>query len=494
MKNALPADEAVPLSPEALIALLEQLEIPVLRVDPVTLDVRPCGPRAQALLGCPAEVSGRELWGARVPGEEQDRVVATFRSVAADGLPRSVQHRLVFERGERHFRTAVRRVELDGRAQLLVALQDTTAPHHNEQQWREVQAWLVTLGQTLPFDFWICDREGRCVLQNPVSERHVGNLLGRPLEEAMEPASREQWRRGFQSALQGFSVREELNVEGKTFSRVVAPVREAGEISGVLGLDIDITELKSTEAQLRSSLGELSRAQDSLVRRSQLAALGEMAAVVAHEVRNPLGSISNALALLRRTLQGVEVGHPMWQVLEDEVQRLDALVVNLLDFVRPMSAVLTPQCIGVVLEESLTQTLRQGGAVERIRVLRHEEPGLRPVLMDVRLMAMALANLFRNAVQAMPGGGEIHVRIEAQLREGRPDMARVTIRDSGPGIPEEVRSRIFEPFVTTRPTGNGLGLSIVRRVIEEHHGELELFSEPGRGTTCLICLPMVDRA
>src|SRR5436190_22667213 len=104
--------------------------------------------------------------------------------------------------------------------------------------------------------------------------------------------------------------------------------------------------------------------------------------------------------------------------------------------------------------------------------------------MEVRLMAMALSNLFRNAVQAMPGRGEIQVRIQRQPREGL-DWACVSIRDSGPGIPEEVRSRMFEPFVTTRPTGNGLGLSIVRRVIEEHHGALELSSEPGRGTTCV---------
>jgi signal transduction histidine kinase len=267
-------------------------------------------------------------------------------------------------------------------------------------------------------------------------------------------------------------------------------VREGDEVRGVLGLDVDISELKVTEARLRQSLHELNEAQESLVRKQQLTALGEMAAVVAHEVRNPLGSISNALSLLRRNAKLENDNEALCRIIEDEVRRLDLLVVSLLDFIRPMSADLQPRPLTPVVDEALSQALRADGGMTQIRVVREVDESLEPVLMDATLLTVALTNLFRNAVQAMSGDGSLHVSIDRES-SGSARWARVRIRDTGPGIPAAVQERMFEPFVTTRPTGSGLGLSIVRRAIEAHRGSLDLHSEPGRGTTCTVRLPVV---
>jgi PAS domain S-box-containing protein len=472
----------------ALLALIGHFEGAVLRVDPRSLRVEPVGERAQTLVA----MSRESFWHNSLPAADRADLEQTVALVWADGVPRSFEHRLLIPgRPERWQRTAFHRVE----AGLLALMVDVTAAHHNEQQWREVETWLMTLGETLPFDFWICDGDGRCVLQNPASILRLGNVQGLKPADALEPrASREHWREAFPRVLNGEQVREEVRyeVQGqlRTFARVVAPVRDGDQVHGVLGLDIDITELKETEARLRRSLTELSAAQATLVRQQQLSALGEMAAVVAHEVRNPLGSISNAIALLRRNAPLDEAHAALCRIMEDEVRRLDLLVVSLLDFTRPMSAELQPRAITGVVDEALTQTLRADAGAGRIRVVKEIDDTLAPVLMDVRLITVALTNLFRNAVQAMGGEGLLHVTVDRE--SGTPaDWARVRIRDSGPGIPPQVLERMFQPFVTTRPMGSGLGLSIVRRAVDAHHGQLDFHSEPGRGTTCTVRLPVV---
>ncbi len=437
----------------------------MLRVDRDTLAVTPIGHAAADAAG--GSRSRREFWQGAVPSSELEGVLVHLRA-AAGGSSRTFEHRLVAPDGiERWYRTALMR---EGEA-LIAVLLDVSGPHHNEQQWREIESWLMALGETLPFDFWICDGDDRYVLQNPASVKHIGSVLGQNSSQTRQPqASREHWAKAFARALTGELVREELDyaVRGsrRNFSRVVAPVHGSDDIRGVLGLDIDITELKLTEERLRQSLDQLSQTQDALVRQRQFTALGEMSAVVAHEVRNPLGSISNALALLRKDAHLNTEHVVLCRIMEDEVRRLDLLVVSLLDFTRPISADLHARAISTVVDDALTQTLRSDLGPSRIRVVREVDETLEPIEMDVRLVNTALMNLFRNAVQAMDGEGEIRVTIDRDPAAPL-DWARVRIRDNGPGIPPAVKDRLFEPFVTTRPTGSGLGLTIVRRAIRE---------------------------
>jgi PAS domain S-box-containing protein len=350
----------------------------------------------------------------------------------------------------------------------------------------------VTLGETLPFDFWIQDREGRFLLQNPASVRRLGHVLGQHTGDLSVSDEHRVWlERGVSRALEGELVREELVLEEtnatRYVSRALSPLLEDGRVVGVLGVDIDITPLKQSEGKLRRSLAELQTAQETLVRRKQLVALGEMAAVVAHEVRNPLGSIANAVALLERGQLERTEEQGLWKVIADETHRLDVLVANLLDFVRPVSLDVSPRPLQPLLERALQQTLWAEDASRKVQVsVSGSAP---PIPIDEGQLELAFTNLFRNAVQAMSGMGRLDVNV-AQEERSQKRWATVTIRDTGPGLPPGMEDRLFEPFVTTRARGHGLGLAIVRKVVEQHQGEVFFESISGHGTTCVVRLPM----
>lgn len=421
---------------------------------------------------------------------EQAAVREHCNAVRADGKARSIEVAGGCRFGDAswsriHF---VRRKD----GTVLAIGQDITHERENERQWREVESWLVTLGETLPFPFWICDRDGRFVLQNPALTEGVGNVIGRTMPDLLDSEAKiERWNRVFARTMAGESSREELETDVGGIRRIVirflSPVRGPDGVHGALCVYIDVTELKQTEARLRQSVLELGRAQDTLVKREQYAALGEMAAVVAHEVRNPLGVIANVAALLRK--RAGETTRDICDIIEDEVARLDTLVRSLLEFVRPTEPVLAPGPLHELIDQALEQTLGTDGAAKRIRLIRTLDRSLPPVQMDASLLRVALSNVLRNALQAMPEAGELEVSLEPELVAER-RFARVLIRDTGAGIPADIQERIFLPFVTTRPMGSGLGLAIVKKVVDAHHGAVELTSEAGKGTTCVIRVPL----
>ena len=483
------ADSSASRDPEDvdLLRLFDLVDGMVFSADPRTLAATLPSRRSGERLGHPWDIPiDAGVFWSFVPGEERQQIVDLLRAVAADGVARSIEHPArVVSGGEAWFRTSVMIAEGspgDG-ARLLGVMLDITPARHIQLQSQEIESWLVALGDTLPFDFWICAPDGRCVLQNPVSRARDGNLLGRVSPE---------WARNIEHALRGEQTREDLERDGDGgrcyYVRIVSPVRRGHEVHAVLGVQIDVTQLKQTEERLRRSLVELRDAQDSLVRKKQLAAMGEMSALVAHEVRNPLGTIANALALLRKRTPDRDHAEELCTIIEEEVERLDRLVASLLDSVRPMSVELALVPLGDVVDDALAHTLRADGRAKDICVHRLVDPALRPIPVDAHLLGMAFRNVFQNALQAMPAGGDLFLAIDHE-EDGDGAWTRVTIRDSGPGLSQNVRERIFEPFVTTRPTGSGLGLTIVRRVLEEHGGKVDIYSAPGCGTTCELRLP-----
>jgi len=247
---------------------------------------------------------------------------------------------------------------------------------------------------------------------------------------------------------------------------------------------------------LERSYRELARTQEQLVRREKLAAVGELAALVAHEVRNPLAVIFSSLRQLGRMLELEGDARLLFRMVREEATRLDRIVGDLLDFARPTQPALEPgaldRVVGDAVQGAAAFDRGRGTPPERLRALVKVDPGLPPVRLDERQMRQALMNLLANAFQALGRGGG-HVEVEAGLvGKGDRTVARVTVRDNGPGIPPQVRARMFEPFVTTKATGSGLGLAVVRRIVESHRGEISFESTPEKGTAFFVDLPLSE--
>ncbi|MGZ3458488.1 MAG: ATP-binding protein, partial [Archangium sp.] len=243
---------------------------------------------------------------------------------------------------------------------------------------------------------------------------------------------------------------------------------------------------------LWASYAELAAARAEMVNRERLAALGELSAIVAHEVRNPLGVIFNAVASLRRMLKAEGDAAMLLDILAEESDRLNRMVGDLLDYTRPREPMLQCEDVPRVLQDAVDAAQAQQGATSsRITLSIEVEPELPRVPLDLRLIRRALVNVLVNALQSMPQGGRVQVRARREAHGGKPAL-RIDVADQGCGIPTELVHRVFEPFFTTKAQGTGLGLAVVKRIIEEHHGEVALESTPGRGTTFTFRLPLTQ--
>ncbi|ABS28329.1 GAF domain-containing protein [Anaeromyxobacter sp. Fw109-5] len=263
-----------------------------------------------------------------------------------------------------------------------------------------------------------------------------------------------------------------------------AEIQRAAAISNQLAVAADNARLYE---DLRGSYAELGRAQRQLIQQERLAALGELSAVVAHEVRNPLGVIFNSLGSLRRLLRPAGDAKLLLDIVGEEADRLNRIVGDLLDFARPSDPQLRPERLERVVEEAIHTALAQNP--QGVEVSRDVDPELPAVPIDARLVRQAVINVAVNAIQAMPRGGRLTVRVRRE--DG---TAALDVEDTGPGIPDEVKHRIFEPFFTTKASGTGLGLAVVKRIVDGHGGELVVHSRPGAGTLFRIRLPLRDPA
>jgi two-component system sensor histidine kinase HydH len=239
-------------------------------------------------------------------------------------------------------------------------------------------------------------------------------------------------------------------------------------------------------ARVIATNADLGREQEKNIRKSRLEALGELSAVIAHEVRNPLGVIFNSLGSLRRLVGSAGDARMLLDIVGEEADRLNRIVGDLLDFARHSPPLLAPDRLEQVVDEAVSVALAQ--TPPGLEVVRTLGAALPEVALDAGQIRQAVLNLVVNAVQAMPHGGRLTIRT---LLEG--STALVEVEDTGPGIPDEITARVFEPFFTTKATGTGLGLPVVRRIAEGHGGELRLRTGPG-GTCFSMRLPLAPAA
>jgi two-component system sensor histidine kinase AtoS len=245
----------------------------------------------------------------------------------------------------------------------------------------------------------------------------------------------------------------------------------------------DITTLKKLEASMRQA--------------ERLAALGTLAAGMAHEIRNPLSSIKTFVQLLPKKIEKPGFLAKFQRTVPRELNRINALVEDLLDLARVPKYVFQSTNLKTLLEQVLdaTDAQLQAGHIQCRCAIPDDMPAVRA---DASQLARAFHNLIRNAVQAMPQGGKLHIRASfhrgdpSQAEPGTSGVDRVTavFQDTGPGISAVELENIFKPFFTTKDQGTGLGLAITHKVITEHGGQIEVESATGHGSRFIVHLPV----
>jgi two-component system NtrC family sensor kinase len=339
---------------------------------------------------------------------------------------------------------------------------------------------------------------------NPAVERQLGvpvqTFLGKTALEV--GGQREQAEFIDRSLRKVLGTGQELQVEQsyptpsgvKYFqTRIVPEFAPDGRIESLLAITRDITGRVQAEAQreaaleaLRRSMEQLKATEAQLIQAAKLAAVGELAAGVAHELNNPLTSVLGFAELLLNTLPlDNPIRHDL-EIIARQARRTRDIVRNLLDFARQTK----PQRLPADVNQLLCQTLdlvRQHMENSGVVIEEDYTPDLGPLTLDAGQMKQVFLNLITNASHAMPKGGKLRLRT---ARLG--DEVAVAISDTGEGMSPEVREHIFEPFFTTKPVGEGtgLGLSISLGIVQKHGGRIAVESLPGQGSTFTVWLPI----
>ena len=253
-----------------------------------------------------------------------------------------------------------------------------------------------------------------------------------------------------------------------------------------------VTRYQALSETLEETNRQLRRAEEEARRSERLAALGQMSAGLAHEIRNPLGVIKGSAEMLAQKLENAQpLTSELAGYISSEVNRLNALVARFLDFARPMSLELRPLHIANVLDRSL-ESVKNQLPDARVKIERDYSAAMPEIRADEQLCERVFINLITNAYQAMasrPNGEQVlRVALAPESSNGT-QGAGITIEDTGPGVPPAMREQIFNPFFTSKKDGVGLGLSIVAKIVDAHHGFIKLESDFGSGARFHVFLP-----
>lgn len=273
--------------------------------------------------------------------------------------------------------------------------------------------------------------------------------------------------------------RDELGQLGTAFGTMAQEVAQART-----ALEAKVEE---RTRELEEAMRQLNEAQDTLVRRERLATLGQLASGVGHELRNPLGVMTNAIYYLRTVLAGQpDTVREYLDILHQQVVTSEKIVADLLDFTRSKPPQRHPTDLRQVVEQQVAQLNGQFAAV----TIAQELPdGLPPALVDATQAGQVVQNLLTNAAQAMSGQGAITIRALHDV-----DRIHLEVCDTGPGVPPELQERIFEPLFTTKARGIGLGLALSRTLARANGGDLDTRNNGGRGATFTFTLPVAEGA
>ena len=329
-------------------------------------------------------------------------------------------------------------------------------------------------------------RAGNLALLNEEGYRIFGvepqpDDLGKPIAEVLRahPDVVRQLLSAFDLHMLPNRAETRLRPSGKVIGYTLAFVRDdAGEIAGVAMFFKDLTRVEQLEERERL--------------RDRLAAVGEMAAAIAHEVKNPLAGIEVMAGLLRRKIVDIPEAQAVLTDIIAEAKMANAIVQEVLEFVRPIRLQVEhtgiPEAIHGAVHLADTKAARGSIAVDvRVPVDVPQIQG------DQHQLTQLFTNLLINAYEAMEGRGRVAITASTVLQddggEGR-EAVRVEMQDSGPGMSPDVAEHVFDPFFTTKAQGSGLGLAIVRKIVDAHDGQIDLRTVPGGGTLIRVTLPV----
>lgn len=323
------------------------------------------------------------------------------------------------------------------------------------------------------------DREGRIVTLNRqaveilgsererIEGRNITELLGDGVAEILGPPEERSLVRDREMEIRkGPDVKIPLSLSA-------APLKDdAGQEMGSVLLIRDLREIRDLQRKVRRS--------------ERLASLGRLAAGVAHEIRNPLSSIRGFAQYFVKRFHGQIEEEGYASVMVKEVDRLNRVITELLEFAGPKEPRREPNALEDIADHAL-KLLAPDLVARKVEVFKEYEPGLPAVWVDRDQISQVFLNLLLNAIESMEGGGEIRLTLR---RCGPPPAVLAAIADTGAGIPADDMEKVFEPFFSRKRKGTGLGLAIVHQIIESHGGEIRVESSQGRGTTFRMTLPM----
>jgi len=341
---------------------------------------------------------------------------------------------------------------------------------------REIEGlynYLQSIIKSLPEKIYELDKDGIVTFVSPGAKGTHSELRGKHFLEFVAPENEEFLLSKWQDAQKGIYKPYEIEAtakDGRKVNLLITTSPVVGSDHYIL-VQRDITEFKNLEKKLYNS--------------QKLAALGQLSAGIAHEVRNPLSSIKMSLQILEKRMNPEGNDLKRFKIAQKEVEHLEELVNNVLVFAKPMEPKIDSVDINKVLEQALA--LSEKIIKDKQIDIKLETREIPPVNVDVAMITDTFVNIIRNAVEALDVGG--HIRIYARSIGSVPPAVLVVVEDNGCGIEESDMPHLFNPFFTRKKYGTGLGLSQVLKIVEIHHGKLEIISEKDKGTKVCITLP-----
>ncbi|WP_027178437.1 ATP-binding protein [Maridesulfovibrio bastinii] len=331
--------------------------------------------------------------------------------------------------------------------------------------------------ENLPEAIIACSQQGEVIFINPAARQMLARDVFRPGRTAAEILPQKIVELGEKVMGEGTPIiNREMNLkalsnrEFPVSINISSIVTSENESIGMMYMIRDMTEVRRLQNRIRKA--------------DKLATIGQLAAGVAHEVRNPLSSIKGYATYFGSLFPEGSENRKASEVMTSEVDRLNRVISELLEMARPADLKIKETEVAALIESSL-RLVRQEAQSASVKIETHQDGNVSKVKVDPDRLAQTLINLYVNAIQAMPDGGTLSVSTEQ-----KDDQLFIAVSDTGQGLPEGDLGRIFNPYYTTKPSGTGLGLAIVQKIVEAHDGRIEIEKTGPEGTTFKITIPL----